>query len=79
MVVDGIWSTIGTANFDNRSFAFNEESNLCMYDQRLARQLEEIFENDLKVCERITLDKWRRRGVGARLLGAGALFLKEQI
>ena len=35
MVVDGAWATIGTANFDNRSFAFNEESNVSFHDRAL--------------------------------------------
>jgi cardiolipin synthase A/B len=79
MVVDGIWSTIGTTNFDNRSFSLNEETNICLYDQRCARELEEIYERDLEVCEQITLEKWRRRGIKARVTGALSLFLKEQI
>ena len=37
MVVDGIWATIGTTNFDNRSFAFNEESNITFVDRALIR------------------------------------------
>src|SRR4029078_8169798 len=36
MVVDGIWSTVGTTNFDNRSFALNEERNICIYHKRRA-------------------------------------------
>jgi cardiolipin synthase A/B len=79
MVVDGVWSTIGTTNFDNRSFSLNEESNICVYDLRLARELQEIFEQDLELCERITLESWRKRGLKARVVGAASLFLKEQI
>ena len=37
MVVDEVWATIGTTNFDNRSFAHNEENNVCVYDRKLAR------------------------------------------
>src|SRR6185503_9206315 len=48
MVVDGIWATICSTNFDNRSFALNQELNLTMYDATLARRLEEIFQEDLK-------------------------------
>jgi len=78
MVVDGIWSTVGTTNFDNRSFALNEESNICIYDQRLAEYLDAIFAEDLKSCQRVTLDCWRNRGWKSRLLGAVCVFLKEQ-
>src|SRR5436853_2849341 len=78
MVVDGIWSTVGTTNFDNRSFALDEESNVCVYDRRLARELEEIFVEDIKECEHITLAKWQQRGWKERFFGALCVFLKEQ-
>lgn len=79
MVVDGIWSTIGTTNFDNRSFALNDESNISVYDRRLAGQLEQVFMDDLKVCDRITLEEWRHRGLKTRVLGVASLFFKDQI
>src|SRR5262245_54821644 len=79
MVVDGIWSTIGTTNFDNRSFALNEESNISVYDRQLADQLEEIFKEDLKVCERITHKQWEQRGLKTRILGVLSLIFKDQI
>jgi len=78
MVVDGVWSTIGTTNFDNRSFALNDESNIFVYDERLAEDLEKIFLDDLKSCQRVTLEGWNNRGWKARLLGAICVFLKEQ-
>jgi cardiolipin synthase A/B len=79
MVVDGTWSTIGTTNFDNRSFALNEESNISVYDRRLAAQLEKIFMDDLKVCERVTLENWKQRGLKTRILGVLSLIFKDQI
>jgi cardiolipin synthase len=78
MVVDGIWCTVGTTNFDNRSFALDEESNVSVFDARLAAELETIFNEDLKSCERVSLEKWRQRGWKTRLLGAACVFLKEQ-
>ena len=59
MVVDGVWSTVGTTNFDSRSFAHNEENNVCVCDAPLAKELEAIFIADIKGCERMTLEKWR--------------------
>jgi cardiolipin synthase len=53
MVVDGIWGTVGTTNFDNRSFAHNEENNICVYDRRWATELQEVFVRDAKVCDRV--------------------------
>jgi cardiolipin synthase A/B len=79
MVVDGIWATVGTTNFDNRSFALNEESNICVFDSRLARQLEHVFLTDLDACDRVDQEKWSRRGLLTKARGALALLLKEQI
>jgi cardiolipin synthase len=79
MVVDGAWITIGTTNFDNRSFALHEESNVCIYDTRLADRLEQIFFEDLAACDRVTLESWRRRGMVTRIRGVAALFLKDQL
>jgi len=79
MVVDGVWVTMGTANFDNRSFAHNEESNVCVYDRALADQLQEIFRADLKGCRRIALEEWQARGVWSRLQEFVASFLQDQV
>ena len=79
MVVDGIWTTIGTTNFDNRSFALDEESNVCAYDRPLAEELTEIFAEDLRSCERVRFERWRHRGLKNRIFGATCVFLKEQI
>ena len=43
MVVDGVWATVGTTNFDSRSFAHNEENNVCLCDAAFSRQLNEMF------------------------------------
>jgi cardiolipin synthase len=78
MVVDGRWVTIGTTNFDNRSFAHNEESNVCVFDRRIAEHLQEIFEADVRGCDRVTPERWRRRGAWARAQELLAAFLQEQ-
>lgn len=78
MVVDGLWATIGTTNFDNRSFSHNEENNVCVYDRGWAEALREVFIADLPACEQVTLARWSRRGPGERLGGFVASFLEEQ-
>jgi cardiolipin synthase A/B len=70
--------TIGTTNFDNRSFAHNEESNVCVFDLELGHQMQKIFRQDMAVCERIELRKWERRSVWARMQELVASFLEEQ-
>ena len=63
MVVDGIWATIGSTNFDNRSFALNEELNLTVYDGGVAERLHKIFHEDLKYSKKITYADWKARGL----------------
>lgn len=61
MVVDGLWVTIGSSNFDDRSFRLNDEVNVNVYDAGIAAQMQEMFFEDLKHCEEVTLRKWFRR------------------
>ena len=79
MVVDGAWGTIGTTNFDNRSFAFNEESNVSFVDRRLVGELEVAFERDRSASDRLTLEAWRQRGVWARMQEAAVWLLQDQV
>jgi cardiolipin synthase A/B len=79
MVVDGVWATIGSTNFDNRSFALNEELNLTIYHVPLAQRLQEIFEEDLKHSKRITYEEWRSRGFAERFFELFAFPLREQL
>ena len=62
MVVDGVWATVGSTNFDNRSFALNEELNLTVYDGGVAERLHKIFHDDLKYSKKITYEDWQARG-----------------
>jgi cardiolipin synthase len=61
MVVDGIWSTIGSSNFDDRSFRLNDEVNVNVYDEGVAAEMERMFFEDLAKSEEITRRTWRRR------------------
>jgi cardiolipin synthase len=79
MLVDGSWATIGTANFDNRSFALNEETSLCFHDRAVTRELLAIFEKDLKRCRQVSLEAWRRRGLWQRGKEAVASLIEDQI
>jgi cardiolipin synthase len=74
-VVDGIWCSVGTANFDNRSLVFNDESNLLAYDEALGAQLDSIFMEDLRYSTEIQLATFRQRPWTSKLaeFGAGLL------
>jgi cardiolipin synthase len=79
LVVDGAWSTIGSANFDNRSFQLNDETVLCVQDGGFAAQLAEAFEADLSRAEEITLEAWRRRPLHERPREAAARLLRREL
>jgi cardiolipin synthase A/B len=79
MVVDGVWATIGSTNFDNRSFALNQEINLTVYDSAVAQRLEQIFHEDLKYSKPITYEEWKSRGIGERIFDLFAFPVKEQL
>ena len=71
-VVDGCWASIGTMNFDNRSLAFNDESNLLVLDDDFGRSVREMFLDDLTRSKEVTLEEFRRRPRKDRLLEWGA-------
>lgn len=61
MIIDGVWATVGSANFDNRSMAMNDELNVMVYDQPIAKRLEEIFVEDLSRSTKLTQEKLENR------------------
>lgn len=78
LIVDQIWSVVGSTNFDNRSFGLNDEVNLGVQGQTLARRLQVDFEGDLTQCKRVTMDDWKRRAMGERVLAALGILLERQ-
>jgi cardiolipin synthase len=63
VMVDGVMSIVGSANFDNRSFELNDELNVAVSDRDLAHRLLEDFEQDLRVSSRLELARWRQRSL----------------
>jgi cardiolipin synthase A/B len=64
VTIDGTWAVVGSVNLDNRSFSLNHEGSLVVYDAGLAQRLRAIFEDDLGRAQEVTLEEWRRRGIG---------------
>lgn len=79
LVVDEIWSSVGTMNFDNRSAALNEESNLVVFDAPLGEHLESVFARDLRYSREVELAEFRRRGWIDRALELGASALNRAL
>jgi len=63
MTVDGVWSAIGSSNFDDRSFETNDEITLGLLDESLAAQLDAVFEKYVARANEIDLERWQRRGL----------------
>lgn len=79
MVVDDLWSSVGSTNFDNRSFRLNDEANLNIYDREFAQQQRAIFDEDLKKSKRITLEQWQNRPWQEKLLEHASALLRSQL
>ena len=67
LVADGLYVSGGTMNFDNRSMAFNDESNLIVLDEGLAKAMEAMYLEDLTYAEEVILENFRKRPWGNRL------------
>jgi cardiolipin synthase len=79
IVVDEYLVSVGSTNFDSRSFKLNDEANLKIYDRDFARRQTAIFDDDVAQSKRITLDDWRRRSLPEKLLERVAALLDSQL
>jgi cardiolipin synthase A/B len=79
MIVDDVWTSIGSANFDNRSFRLNDEANLNVYDRDFAAEQVQWFEQDRQAAHRITLRQLRQRSLGTRMTEAAARLIANQL
>jgi cardiolipin synthase len=66
-VIDGVWSTIGSANIDYRSFIHNYELNVVVVDPAFGSDMESAFNEDLRDSKQVTLEQWRSRPVTDRI------------
>lgn len=78
VVIDGVWSLVGSANMDVRSKELNEEVVLGIMDCGFGREVEETFTRDLERAREIRLADWRGRGIGKRALERVCAMLEEQ-
>ncbi len=79
MIVDNILVSVGSTNFDNRSFRLNDEANLNIYDSALAARQTAVFEADLKRSRRVTLEEWKARPWNERVKEFGGSLLRSQL
>ena len=67
IVVDGVWSSIGSTNFDWRSFVHNNEISVCVIDREFAVSMEHMYATDLADSHEITPAAWKKRGLRERV------------
>jgi cardiolipin synthase len=77
LVVDGLFSAIGSMNFDNRSMTFNNESQVLALDSVLGQKMDSIFFDDLKYSEEMKLETFRKRPWPGKVLEWGAQRLRR--
>jgi cardiolipin synthase len=79
VTVDQYWTSVGSANFDNRSFRLNDEANLNIFSEAVAQEQLQQFEKDLSLARAISLKSWRRRPLSRRLQESVVLLLRSQL
>lgn len=67
IVVDGVWSSIGSSNFDWRSFCHNDEVNAVFLGEAFGSQMRRVFEHDLSLAHEVSLEYWRNRSPTSKL------------
>jgi cardiolipin synthase len=79
MIVDALLVSVGSTNFDSRSFRLNDEANLNIYSADFARQQIEVFKADLARSRPVTLQQWQQRPLAEKFLEHAASLLGSQL
>jgi cardiolipin synthase len=78
LIVDELWTVIGTTNIDNRSFEHNDEVNVAMRDPAVAARLLEDYARDVRDSDEVTLERWQRRPWWEKVVGPFVWILERQ-
>ncbi len=79
MMIDGIWSQVGSANFDDRSLDINDEATVGMIDPAVTARLKSAFEADLEDCTRVTLQTLQERSLWHKFEDRASYMINEQL
>jgi cardiolipin synthase len=79
MIIDGIWSLVGSTNFDDRSLDTNDEASVGLIDRQVAGELKAAFEADLKRCKRLDPRVWSQRSLWHKFEDSASYLLNEQL
>ena len=79
MIIDGLMVSVGSTNFDSRSFRLNDEANLNIYDHDFAARQTAVFEQDIQKSRKITFEQWKSRPLLEKLQEQVASLLNTQL
>lgn len=79
MIVDGLWSHVGSTNFDDRSLDINDEASVGLIDEGVAGELRAAFENDMKACKGLDAEAWKKRSLWHKFIDRSSYLLNEQL
>lgn len=79
LIVDREWCTIGSTNFDPRSFRINDEISVAIHDAAVAEELARAFEDDIRGAEQWTLERWNERTFAHRVTDRASVLVKRQL
>ncbi|MDP9362282.1 MAG: cardiolipin synthase [Acidobacteriota bacterium] len=78
IIVDGVWSCVGSTNFDRRAMQLNDEVSMGVLDPALATQLKAVFASDMQFAEQRTFEEWHHRGLWHKALDGLAYLASSQ-
>jgi cardiolipin synthase len=79
LVIDDCWVSVGSTNFDNRSFRLNDEANLNVIDPDFAKEQAHVFATDKKASRQVTLRQWQQRPWREKAVEGLAGLLRSQV
>ena len=80
LLIDDIWATTGSANFDPRSFCHNEELDVCSAQPKLVEGIKDTFEKGFAQSKRISYKEWKQRSlIKHRIVGNAVDFFQWQL
>ena len=79
LIVDKLLVSVGSTNFDLRSFRLNDEASLNVYDRGFAERMTQVFEEDLEVGKRYTYETWEKRPMKEKFMEVFVIPIKSQL
>lgn len=77
VIIDDIWSTVGSMNLDSLSLLYNFEGNIVSNDYSFTKELKSHFDNDLKECQKVDFEQWKKRGFMSKFMTFIAHIIKK--